>query len=162
MSPAPRRRGAAEAGAPPAPAEPALVLTFPSETAFLGLVSDVTRSVASLHFEVAVAERVALAVVEAATNVLEHAYGGVPGHPVQLRFRVEGGEFRVEVCDRGVRLRAPRRSELDLEQHASERRTGGLGIHLMERIMDGVSYRRDGRFNVCCLVKRKLPAAQGA
>ena len=36
-----------------------------------------------------------------------------------------------------------------------ERRTGGLGVHLMERIMDSVTFRRSARRNVCCLLKRK-------
>jgi anti-sigma regulatory factor (Ser/Thr protein kinase) len=48
----------------------------------------------------------------------------------------------------------------DIERYVSERRTGGLGVHLMEKIMDSVTFRRTARRNVCCLVKRKAgPAA---
>jgi anti-sigma regulatory factor (Ser/Thr protein kinase) len=44
---------------------------------------------------------------------------------------------------------------VDLQRYASERRTGGLGMHLMGRIMDSVTFRRAARRNVCCMVKRK-------
>lgn len=138
------------AGAPAA-----LILTFPSETGFLSLVSDLTRKVAAIHFEGPTAERIALAVVEATTNVIEHAYHGSVDRKVELRFQDERGAFQVEVRDRGARVDAANLPRLDLERYASERRTGGLGIHLMERIMDTVSFRREGRCNVCCLVKRK-------
>ena len=45
------------------------------------------------------------------------------------------------------------------KRYAAERRTGGLGMHLMEKIMDSVTFRRSARRNVCVLVKRKDAAA---
>jgi anti-sigma regulatory factor (Ser/Thr protein kinase) len=48
---------------------------------------------------------------------------------------------------------------VDIERYVSERRTGGLGVHLMEKIMDSVTFRRSARQNVCCLVKRKAGPA---
>ncbi len=44
---------------------------------------------------------------------------------------------------------------VDLERYTRERRSGGLGVHLMEKIMDSVTFRRSARRNVCRLVKRK-------
>ena len=44
---------------------------------------------------------------------------------------------------------------VDLDRFVSERRTGGLGMHLMEKIMDSVTFRRSARRNVCALVKHK-------
>lgn len=165
MSPAARRghRAAKAAGAPAAPPEPVLVLTFPSDTVFLSLVSNLTRKMAAVDFEGGIAERIALAVVEATTNVIEHAYHGSSDRKAELRFTDDRGAFQVEVRDRGAPVDVARLPRVDLERYASERRTGGLGIHLMERIMDTVSFRREGPCNVCCLVKRKPPAEpQGA
>jgi anti-sigma regulatory factor (Ser/Thr protein kinase) len=50
---------------------------------------------------------------------------------------------------------------VDLDRYVSERRTGGLGVHLMERIMDSVTFRRSARKNVCRLVKLKDRDAPG-
>jgi anti-sigma regulatory factor (Ser/Thr protein kinase) len=44
---------------------------------------------------------------------------------------------------------------VDLDKYVSERRKGGLGVHLMSTIMDSVTFRRLARRNVCCLVRRK-------
>jgi serine/threonine-protein kinase RsbW len=106
-------------------------------------------------FDGALAEQLALAVDEASTNVIEHAYGGARDRTVELRFDDRPGELQVEVVDRGKAV-APRAiPEVDLRRYASERRTGGLGIHLMGRIMDSVTFRRSAGRNVCCMVKRK-------
>ena len=51
---------------------------------------------------------------------------------------------------------------MDLRRYASERRKGGLGMHLMGRIMDSVTFRRDARGNVCCLVKRKPEGSEAS
>jgi serine/threonine-protein kinase RsbW len=135
---------------------PAVVLLVPSRTEFLALVRDVSRRMAELAgFDEAQAEQVALAVDEASTNVIEHAYGGAADRTVELRFEDRGEELRVDVVDSGGA--APPRvvPEVDVRRYASERRTGGLGMHLMGRIMDSVIFRRSARRNVCCMVKRK-------
>ena len=57
------------------PSRPALVLRVPSRTEFLAAIRDTTRLLAELAgFEAAAAEQVALAVDEAATNVIRHAH----------------------------------------------------------------------------------------
>jgi anti-sigma regulatory factor (Ser/Thr protein kinase) len=106
-------------------------------------------------FDGSLTEQIALAVDEATTNVMEHAYGGARDRVVELRYEDRGEELRVEVVDDGATVDRRAVPPVDLRRYASERRTGGLGIHLMERIMDSVTFRRAARRNVCCLVKRK-------
>lgn len=135
--------------------QPAVVLRVPSGTEFLASIRDTSKRVAELAgLDPAAAEQVALAVDEAATNVIEHAYGGARGRPVELRYHVSSGELRVELLDDGAPVDTRALPELDLERYASERRRGGFGVHLMGRIMDSVSFRRTPRGNVCCMVKR--------
>jgi serine/threonine-protein kinase RsbW len=47
---------------------------------------------------------------------------------------------------------------VDLEQHIAERRTGGLGVHLMHAMMDAVDYRREDGQNVLVLTKKAARA----
>lgn len=101
------------------------------------------------------ADAVALATDEAVANVVEHAYAGRPGGPVQLRFTLRPDELRVEVIDQGATVDPRAMPRVDLERYAAERRRGGFGVHLMTRLMDSVTYRRSGRSNVCCLQKRR-------
>ena len=65
----------------------------------------------------------------------------------------------VDVVDNGAKVDLRSVPRVDIERYVSERRTGGLGVHLMEKIMDSVTFRRTARRNVCCLVKRKAGPA---
>jgi serine/threonine-protein kinase RsbW len=137
-----------------------LTISIPSETSFLALVREVTKKMAaSAGFPDGTADRLALAVDEATTNVIEHAYRGSADREIELRIEDQGPEFRVEVVDSGATVDPRAVPRVDLGRYVSERRTGGLGIHLMEKIMDSVTFRRSARRNVCCLVKRKDSAA---
>jgi anti-sigma regulatory factor (Ser/Thr protein kinase) len=108
------------------------------------------------------ADQLALAVDEAATNVIEHAYHGAADRRVEVRLDVRGDELRVEVVDDGEGVDPRAVPQVDLRRYASERRTGGLGMHLMGRIMDSVTFRRTAGGNVCCMVKRRPAAGSGA
>lgn len=148
---------AARSGATPrASLRPALVLTVPSETSFLGLIREVARKMAeTAGFDEGTADQLALAVDEAATNVIEHAYRGAADREVEIRVEDRGREFQVEVVDSGATVDPRTVPDVDLRRYVSERRTGGLGMHLMEKIMDSVTFRRSAGRNVCRLVKRK-------
>jgi serine/threonine-protein kinase RsbW len=136
------------------------VLVIPSRTEFLGLVRELAQRMGEqAGFDEATAKSVALAVDEATTNILEHAYGGARDRQVELHFEDRGPELRVDLLDTGEMVDPRAVPRVDLSRFVSERRTGGLGIHLMGKIMDSVTYRRSARRNVCCLVKRK--GAQG-
>lgn len=143
--------------------KPALILLIPSQTSFLSLVRDLTKRMAEMAgFDQGAPDRIALAVDEATTNAIQHAYHGAPDREVELRFDEEGAELRVEVADSGDSIDPRLMPRVDLERYASERRRGGLGVHLMGRIMDSVTFRRSARRNVCCLVKRKNPGSSRA
>jgi sigma-B regulation protein RsbU (phosphoserine phosphatase) len=138
---------------------PTLTLAVPSQTSFLSLVSDVTRHMAAhAGFEEATCGRLALAVDEAATNAIEHAYAGAPDREVLVRFDDASDALAIEVQDDGATVDPRAVPAVDLDRFVSERRTGGLGVHLMGKIMDSVTYARSDGANVCRLVKQKTPA----
>ncbi len=133
-----------------------LILQVPSRTEFLAVVRDVTTAWAMVAgFSRPDADQIALAVDEAATNVIEHAYGGAGDKLVELRYDDRGEDLRVDVVDHGRTVDPKKMPRVDLDRYVSERRKGGLGVHLMGKIMDSVTFRRSGRRNVCCLVRRK-------
>ena len=144
------------------PAAGSLRIVIPSQTRFLGLVREMTERVAHLcAFDTPTAQRVALAVDEATTNSIKHGYLGAGDHEVEVRFAETARELVIEVIDEG---RAVDRNEIprvDLDRYVSERRTGGLGVHLMNRIMDAVAIRRVAGRNVCRMRKRK-PGRHGS
>ncbi len=95
-----------------------------------------------------------LAVEEASTNVIEHAYRGRGGR-YQLVIEARGEDVVITIQDHGRRFdpSAVRRPNLSLP--LQQRPVGGLGIHLMQQLMDHVEYSfsaTDG--NTLTMVKR--------
>lgn len=139
----------------------AIVLEIPSRTEFLSLVRALAKRAAlRAGFPEAEAERVGLAVDECATNVIKHAYHDARDRRLELRLDDNGMELVVEVVDTGDSVDPEAVPKVDLEKYASERRRGGLGVHLMGKIMDSVTFLRVGGGNVCRLVKRKHAGAE--
>lgn len=97
--------------------------------------------------------RLNLALEEAVVNVMNYAYPGEEGMPVFLRAEStlsEDGEERVvfTLTDEGVPFDPTKEAMPDVTLSAEERQIGGLGIFLVEQLMETVVYRRSEKRNV--------------
>jgi serine/threonine-protein kinase RsbW len=95
-----------------------------------------------------------LAVEEAVVNICHYAYEVPPGE-LLVRIEPEDSAFIVELIDEGVPFDPLAVEEPDLRAGVSDRAVGGLGIFLVRRVMDEVSYLRDGSRNILRLVIRR-------
>ena len=86
-----------------------------------------------------------LAVDEALTNVIEHAYEGRDDAQVELAVTHEGDSFTILISHDGLGFDPEGRAEVDLKQHIAERRVGGLGLFLIKKLMDEVEYTNDSQ-----------------
>ncbi|MDD4985911.1 MAG: ATP-binding protein [Dehalococcoidales bacterium] len=86
--------------------------------------------------------RVQLAVDEACTNVMKHAYGEKTGL-IRLGMELIGDSLVVTVNDRGRPFDPDAIPPPDLDADLEKRRIGGLGIYFMKKLMDEVSYSFD-------------------
>ena len=101
------------------------------------------------------AYHVQLAVDEACANIFEHGYGGQPG-PVQLDADGSPDALTIWIRDWGHSFDPKRNSNPNPALPIEERAIGGLGIFLMQQVMDEVAYHFDvGSGNKLKLVKRK-------
>ena len=92
-----------------------------------------------------------LAVEEAVVNICLYAYEVPPGELI-VRIEPAASRFVVELIDEGVPFDPLAVGEPDLRADVQDRAVGGLGIFLVRRVMDEVSYLRDGSRNVLKLV----------
>jgi len=97
-----------------------------------------------------------LAVDEAASNIIEHAYEGVKNGVLEISCSVKDGAMTIIMVDYGESFDPSAIPPPDLKADLSERRIGGLGILLMRKLMDEVHYesRRD-KSNVLTMIKRR-------
>ena len=138
----------------------ALEIDVPATCECLSLVHEATRRAAIAEgFDPSAAEEIAVAVGEAMTNVVEHAYHGKPGQAVRLRFLPGPDTLRIELEHRGA---APTSlpAGVDLGRLARERRRGGLGVHLMRRLMDHVVHEELAAGVGCWVLERNRPRSR--
>src|SRR5882762_4820654 len=81
-----------------------------------------------------------LAVDEACTNVVKHGYKGRSGF---IEVIVTGNlrEFSIEIRDQGESFDLRNVKSPDLKMYVETRRRGGLGVFLMNQLMDEVHYQ---------------------
>jgi serine/threonine-protein kinase RsbW len=136
---------------------PMIELRFPSENRYLNMLHQLTKHLAvATGFEAMEADKIALAVDEAATNVIQHAYGGEPGNEIEVHFDPEGESLDIVILHGGRALSSVPLPEVDLDQLVAEKRTGGLGLTIMRQMMDKVEHgrARTGK-NMCVMVRYK-------
>ena len=99
-----------------------------------------------------------LAVEEASTNIVRHAYG--PDHAGDILVRVEAVDdtIRITLTDWGLPLNAEDLMPLDVGEPVEVRTEGGMGLHLVHRLMDDVTRKTasaPGGPNVLMLSKHR-------
>ena len=96
-----------------------------------------------------------LALEEILTNVISYAYDDKDEHQITVRLFLEQGQLKVEVEDDGRPFNPLEAPEPDLSKSLEERPVGGLGIHLVRKLMDELEYRREEGRNLF-LIKMRL------
>jgi serine/threonine-protein kinase RsbW len=132
-------------------------LRFPSESKYLHMVHELTRLLAeTTGFEPEEAEKIALAVDEATTNVVQHAYGGEAGHEIEVHFDPSGDNLEIVILHDGEPLEAMPVPQFHLDELVAEHKTGGLGLTIMRQMMDKVEHTKaEAGKNKCVLVRYK-------
>lgn len=87
-----------------------------------------------------------LAVDEAVSNVIRHAYPGKSGH-VQVELTKLESAAQIRIIDQGIEFDWNSVLEPDLYKYVETRRKGGLGIWLIKKLMDEVVFERVGANN---------------
>jgi serine/threonine-protein kinase RsbW len=121
--------------------ENTFTLDVPSTTANLVMIRDfVTRVGSQAGLSEAEVGQLELAVDEACANVIEHAYGEDRTKQVMVRAVFDDDTLRIHVIDTGQGFDPTNVPEQELKDLIARRKTGGLGMRLIKRLMDEVHY----------------------
>jgi anti-sigma regulatory factor (Ser/Thr protein kinase) len=100
--------------------------------------------------------KMALALEEAVMNVITHAFAGVAlPHLITIRLEINAELLVAEIVDNGRPFDPTTAPDPDLSLPLEQRHPGGLGIHLMRGMMDGLRYRRSNGRNILRLEKAR-------
>jgi serine/threonine-protein kinase RsbW len=98
--------------------------------------------------------KIALAVDEACTNIIKHAYKFDPSGDITITVKRGNGAFEVAIVDTGSQFDPNQLQTPDMKEYLAHYRKGGLGVYLMKSLMDRVEYRIEpGKKNEVRLVK---------
>lgn len=129
-------------------------LTIPSQTRYLNLVTGLAkRASAVAGLDDAGSSKVSIAVDEAVTNVILHAYHCSPERWVEIEFCFAPKALVVHIWHDGVGLAEDEITLPDPSEYMTHPRKGGLGLLLMSRFMDEVHFFESPGRSECRMVK---------
>jgi len=130
-------------------------LTLHNDVQQIALLADYIDEVANEGaIDPALAMSLNLALEEAVANVILYAYPQGTVGTVDITATVADGLLTFTISDSGVPFDPTQKEEADITLSLEERPIGGLGIFLVNQIMDTVDYeRREGR-NILTLTKK--------
>jgi serine/threonine-protein kinase RsbW len=107
------------------------------------LATFVAQAAVEVGFGEAQVNRIELAVDEACSNIIDHAYAGEPGM-INLEVTVEPQrQLTIVLVDQGRAFDPDHIPSYAPCTSLDEARIGGLGLHLMRQAMDDVCYEFD-------------------
>ncbi len=133
----------------------AKTLKVKSKTENLSPIRDFISSAAlDLNIPKDIIENIILAVDEACTNIIKHAYKYSPDGEILIKVKPSTSKFVVSIVDNGISFEPETIPEPDLQKYYRQRKVGGLGIYLMRSLMDSVKYiSKPGKYNEVLLTK---------
>ena len=114
----------------------------------IGFTGDQPRSCVSIEIE------------NMLNNIITYAYSDEDEHNIEIKVELSGDRLTVSITDDGIPFNPFGVETPDTGLSLEERKIGGLGVHLVRKVMDKVSYQRRIDKNVITLVKDMATATQ--
>ncbi|MGV3487962.1 MAG: anti-sigma B factor RsbW [Tuberibacillus sp.] len=123
-------------------------LTIPAKPDYIGVVRLTISGIASrMGFLYDDIEDIKVAVSEAITNAVQHAYPNKEDGVISIKIKVLDNRMDIDVADNGRSFNIVETSRnlksLDSSTSFEQLNEGGLGLYLIETLMDSVSISSD-------------------
>lgn len=130
-------------------------LTVKSTTNNLAIIREFVENIArESGFSQEIVSKISLAVDEACTNVIKHAYKFSPDREIKILTQFNDSKLTIRITDSGDKFDPNLIPEPNLKEYHKQKKVGGLGMFLMKKLMDEVQYHTlSGNQNQVVLVK---------
>ena len=130
-------------------------LTVKSRTNNLSIIRDfICNAATEIGFSSQIIDNIILAVDEACTNIIKHAYKSFPEGEITVKLKYADKKFTIIIMDHGTPFQPETIPDPDLQKYYMQHRVGGLGMYLMKSLMDEVKYVSvPGKYNQVRLSK---------
>ncbi|GAB3198686.1 serine/threonine-protein kinase RsbW [Pontibacter aydingkolensis] len=101
-----------------------------------------------------ITNQIVLAVDEICANLIIHANHENPDKFIHLAIHQQKEMLKFEISDNGLAFQRSKYKEPNIEENIRMGKKGGVGIALVNRIMDKVEFESNDSQNVCVLYKK--------
>ena len=131
-------------------------LVVKSRTENLSLIRDfISSKVSETGISNEEVENIMLAVDEACTNIIKHAYKSRPDGKIIIKVNYNSDKLLITIIDYGSTFDPLIVPDPDLQKYYRNGKVGGLGMYLMKSLMDDIKYTTvPGKYNQVLLSKR--------
>jgi serine/threonine-protein kinase RsbW len=127
---------------------------FPGRYSSLSAISEIVKEKSS---EAGLQEdsiySVECAVDEACSNIIEHAYRGEDNGEILVELEVFSKGIKIRLIDHGIPFQPEKIGSPDLKAPLSKRKPSGLGLFMMRKCMDEVSFDFSPEANTLTMTK---------
>ncbi len=96
-----------------------------------------------------------MAVDEACSNIIEHAYGGEDKGVIHCTCSVSDESLTITLQDQGKSFDPSKIPQPNLSKNLDDRQANGLGLYFIRKWMDEVFFQTSGEGNMLKMVKRR-------
>lgn len=146
-----------------------ITLSLPSRLELLPVVDRLIQGIAEqMDFDEDAAGEVAISVIEAGTNAIQHGHRMDAGKIVEFRFALHPDRLEISVHDSGPGFDPSKLMLRDPTSPEDLLRSSGRGIYIMRQMMDHVDFDIVPAKGTFCLLKKNKrgngnpPAATGS
>lgn len=130
--------------------------TIHASTKYLAEVRNFVADHAASHgFNAQNIADIRLAVDEAITNIIKHAYKGDESHTIDIEVTFKKDRFCIQILDTGDTFNLKNFQQPNIKEKIKQKKRGGMGVYLIHSLMDDVSYGRKSGSNEMVMCKYK-------
>lgn len=94
-----------------------------------------------------------LAVDEACTNIIKHAYQYDDSKEFEINIESRENQLWISILDNGHTFDPSSYKKPDIEDQIRKKKRGGVGVYLIQKLMDKVEYHSSGGKNEIRMLK---------
>lgn len=115
----------------------------------------VARHASNFGFKKQDVADIRLAVDEAYTNIIKHAYRNEEHKSVDIELGYNTNEFWIVLKDTGNAFDPRNYSKPDVRKKIKQKKRGGVGVYLIRKLMDDVEYSQQSGVNKIRMTKKR-------
>lgn len=136
-------------------------LTVPASMAYLKEIRDfIEQNGKKYRFADKVINSFKLVVDEACTNIIRHGYMDIKDGEITIRAIIRRQSLTIVIIDQGKHFDPRKAGKVDLQKYVDIGKKGGLGILMMQKLMDDIQYNLTRNGNELRLTKKREAPVQ--